>query len=173
MLPEWSDDAQRALAYWSKGLLVDSNALIFLAAGKCGGNALKLADLKNCGQPEFDALKEFLPLFFNLIVFNYCIAECRKHAFKNHRKYYTELRGILQNAVECATEKQNILMHGDDRIFKYGFTDVGILEMSQKLGCPVLTEDEPLRGLLRKNGIIAVGVSELTTRRRRADNRRA
>lgn len=140
-------------AYATKGLLIDTNALLLYLIGQHDPAYIPVYKrTRKYNLDDFTILSQFVRPFRRLITTLQILAEIHNLSQSVQesrvRKYFETLVHVLRPATEYYVEKSVLLENS--KLPRFGFTDLSILETarSQKVGA--LTDDFAAAGLLEK-----------------------
>lgn len=153
--------------YGKKGAIIDTNLLILYIVGLYNVDYIEgFKRIKDKGytKEDFEALVRLLMLFKKVFLTSHVLAEFSNLTFNHKRfdkdfdEYLSSVIIALKNIVEEHVKKNEILTSS---FFKFGFTDVSIMELAIKSGLPVITDDLPFYNLLSSRGISSINMNNI------------
>jgi hypothetical protein len=153
MLPSWIP--------YTECILLDSNLLVVVIAGKTRPSLLSHGPAKDYTWNDYEFLIEFLSEFRTTVTTPQVLSEV--NSLLNKTGYAREeCRAVLAREIPLLEERMipSVSVAANPTFPQYGLTDLSIKEaaLSDTL---VLSADWPLVGLLRATGIAAVHYEEL------------
>ena len=138
-----------------QGLIIDTNILILFFIG-----AYDQSYIKECKrtseytEEDFETLKEFLNCFKGLKIYitPHIISEISNlsitSGFSSSKLsgYIGRIVELIKEMNESHIEVHSLLQLDITLIKEFGFTDLGIIELSKKYNIPILTDDGRLYG---------------------------
>lgn len=146
--------------YRNKELLIDTNLLIVLLAGKTDKSFIqKIKATKSYTDEDYLLLKKIVK-HFKLITTSHVLTEasnlCEKVDKFYKEKVFSSFSQLVQDIIEVQVSSKEIT---NTQIFsKLGLTDSVLINLSSK-GVVVLTDDFELHGFLVTNGAIAANMN--------------
>jgi len=139
--------------YYSKGIIVDTNLLLLFLIGIYDINYIQsFKRTSKYNKEDYEIVNRIINSFSKIIVTPHIIAEFSNLSFQLPEKllenYFKSIFAHLNNIDEIYIPKNVIL--GNQILFKIGFTDLSIIELSKNKTHLVFTDDLPLTGYLNK-----------------------
>ncbi len=151
-------------AYASRGVLIDTNLLLMYLVGLYDRDYVP--GFKRTQQytvEDFDIVHKFVRPFHLLVTTPHVLSELSNlsKALKDQRAatYFVTLVEVLKRATEVHIEKDRLL--ADQRLPRFGFTDLSLLEAARELKCLVLTDDFAACGMLQTEKCAAINFNHL------------
>lgn len=137
----------------SKGILIDTNLLILLLVGNF--DPKYIASFKRTQKYDVSSyafLKKYVQNFSKIITTPQILTELSNLTFDEMNQsnkmteYFRQVVGYLRLAQESYQDKTQLIAHPS--LSKFGFTDIGIVNVSKQTKCLVITDDFPLSRIL-------------------------
>lgn len=148
-----------------KPIITDTSPLLLLLIGSYDKNTIKgFKRLAKYDSVDFDLLLDFVAKS-KVMVTPQVLAEVSNFAkeLKNNPDTFSEIieknKAMLEKICEKYTPKNDIL--GSQELIKFGFTDASIIIAAKENDALVLTDDFPLCGICKKNGLDTKHMKEI------------
>jgi len=148
-----------------KLIITDTSPLLLLLIGSYNKNTIKgFKRLSKYDSDDFDLLLQFVAKR-KVMVTPQVLAEVSNFAkeLKNKPDTFSEIIGqnkaLLEKICEKYIPKNDIL--GSQEFVKFGFTDASIIVAAKENDALVLTDDFPLLGICKRNGLETKHMKEI------------
>lgn len=148
-----------------KPIITDTSPLLLLLIGSYDKNTIKgFKRLSKYDSDDFDLLFQFVATR-RVIVTPQILAEVSNFAkeLKNSPDAFPEIIGknkaLLEKICEKYIPKNDIL--GSQELVRFGFTDASIIVAAKENDALVLTDDFPLLGICKRNGLDTKHMKEI------------
>lgn len=143
--------------YRQKGILIDTNLLLLFVVGSLDPGLIpKVSRTANYSVQDFQIVTKVIDFFDIKITTPHILTEVSNLIDRN--EIQGALRTFVSIVVERFVESSKVITH--NMFSAFGLTDVAILDIS-KDNYLVLTNDGPLIGLLKNNGVDVVNLDIL------------
>ena len=153
------------LKFRSRAVVVDTNLMLLLIAGKAGPRVLREFDpIRRSGFTgrDFDLLSRIISFFTIVKVTPHILAEVSNHGDKLHgrlkQRFDDSLKALIGGAEEHFDPARTLSLRPEFN--RFGIADTGIAELGRS-GHLILTADFPLAGHLQKMGLPVVNFTNL------------
>lgn len=149
-----------------KPIITDTSPLLLLLIGSYDKSTIKgFKRLSKYDSDDFDLLFQFVATR-KVIITPQVLAEVSNFAkeLKNNPDTFSEIIGknkaLLEKVCEKYIPKNDIL--GSQELVRFGFTDASIILAAKENNALVLTDDFPLLGICKRNGLDTKDLKEIS-----------